>query len=45
MMGVVQDGWEFVAAAYILTAVVLVAYAASIFLRYRAAQARTEKDS
>jgi hypothetical protein len=42
-MGVVQDGWEFVAAAYILTAVVLGAYGTSIFLRYRAAKARTEK--
>jgi hypothetical protein len=44
MMGVVQDGGDFVAAADILTAGVLVAYATSIFLRYRAAKVRTEKE-
>jgi len=37
--GVVEGGWGFVAAAYILTAVVLAGYATSVFLRYR-----SEKD-
>ena len=35
MSGVVQGGWEFVAAAYLVSAAVLTAYAASVFLRYR----------
>ncbi len=43
MSGVVQGGWEFVAAAYIATAVVLGGYAASVLLRYRAEQHRAAK--
>jgi len=38
-MGVVEGGWGFVAAAYVVTAAVLGAYATTVFLRYR-----TEKD-
>jgi hypothetical protein len=34
-MGVVEGGWAFVAAAYMLTATVLGAYATSVFLRDR----------
>jgi hypothetical protein len=40
MTGVVEGGWEFVAAAYTVTAAVLTAYAASVFLRYRSEKNR-----
>lgn len=40
MTGVVHGGWEFVAAAYIVSAVVLAAYATSVVLRYRAEKSR-----
>lgn len=43
MSGVVQGGWEFVIAAYTVTAVVLAAYGASIFFRSRAEQRRSER--
>jgi hypothetical protein len=33
--GVVEGGWAFVAAAYLMTAAVLGGYAASVFLRWR----------
>jgi len=33
--GVVEGGWGFVAAAYLITAAVLGVYAASVFLRWR----------
>ena len=35
MSGVIAGGWEFVAAAYIVTAAVLGTYAASVLLRYK----------
>jgi hypothetical protein len=34
--GVIEGGWEYVAAAYAVTAIILVAYAASVLARYRA---------
>ena len=34
MSGIVQGGWEFVIAAYVVTAVILGGYATSVFLRY-----------
>lgn len=37
MTGMIQGGWEFVHAAYGLTALVLSGYALSILLRYRRA--------
>jgi heme exporter protein CcmD len=40
MTGHLQGGWEFVWAAYAITATVLVAYAASILLRLKAARKR-----
>jgi hypothetical protein len=40
MSGVVQGGWEFVAAAYIVTAVALGAYAVSVFARLRSEKRR-----
>ena len=48
MSGVVQGGWEFVVAAYLVTAAVLGGYATSVFVRLRyersraAAQARRD---
>jgi hypothetical protein len=43
MSGVVQDGWEFVIAAYTVTAVVLGTYAVSVFLRYRNERSRLDR--
>ena len=36
MSGVIEGGWGFVVAAYLVTALGLGAYAASVALRYRA---------
>lgn len=44
MNGVVTGGWEFVIAAYGLTAVILLAYTISIFSRYRAEKRRYERE-
>jgi hypothetical protein len=35
MNGIIQGGWEFVAAAYLVSAAVLGAYAASVFWRLK----------
>ena len=43
MSGVVQGGWEFVIAAYVLSGVVLTSYAASVFFRYRSEKARLDR--
>ncbi len=40
MTGIVEGGWEFVVAAYLVTAALLGAYAASIFLRFTAERRR-----
>jgi hypothetical protein len=42
--GVVQGGMEFVVAAYVITAVVLGGYAASIFFRYGAEKKRAARE-
>jgi len=42
--GVIQGGWEFVVAAYSVTALVLIGYAISIHLRYRAERTRRERE-
>lgn len=42
--GVVTGGWEFVTAAYVLSAVILVSYALSVVARYRAEAARRGRD-
>src|SRR3954470_18263447 len=44
MSGVVQGGWEFVIAAYSITAAILGSYAASVLLRYRAAKRGAAKE-
>ena len=45
MTGVIQGGWEFVWAAYGVSAVVLLGYAVSIHLRYRAERARSDREA
>jgi hypothetical protein len=43
--GVLIGGWEYVAAAYLVSLVILVSYTASVVLRYRAEVRRVERDS
>ena len=43
MSGVVQGGWEYVIAAYAVTAAVLGGYAVSIFFRLRTERQRAAK--
>ena len=43
MSGVVQGGWEFVIAAYVVTGVILTGYASSVFLRYRNERNRLDR--
>ena len=43
--GVIEGGWEFVAAAYAVSAVILASYALSVIARYRAEAARRDRDS
>ena len=43
MRGVIEGGWEFVIAAYTVTAAVLGIYATSILLRLRAERQRALK--
>jgi hypothetical protein len=41
--GVIEGGWEYVWAAYSITAVILLGYAASLIARYRAEQRRAAR--
>jgi hypothetical protein len=43
--GVVSGGWEFVAAAYLVTAALLGGYTASVFLRLRTERQRAAKEA
>ena len=43
--GVLQGGWEYVAAAYTVSAVILTGYAVSVIARYRAEAARRDRDA
>jgi heme exporter protein CcmD len=43
-IGVIQGGWEFVWAAYAVSAAVFLGYALSVHLRYRAERARRERE-
>lgn len=38
--GVIEGGWEFVIAAYVVSAVILVGYACSVYWRYRRERSR-----
>jgi hypothetical protein len=41
--GVIAGGWEYVVAAYAITAVILLGYAASLIARYRAEHRRAAR--
>jgi Heme exporter protein D (CcmD) len=41
--GVIAGGWEYVWAAYTVTAVILIGYAASLIARYRAERRRAAR--
>jgi hypothetical protein len=43
--GSIQGGWEFVWAAYLVSAVVLGGYAVSVMVRLRAERARAEREA
>jgi heme exporter protein CcmD len=43
--GVIAGGWEYVWAAYALTAVILLGYAASLVARYRAERRKAEREA
>jgi hypothetical protein len=45
MSGVVVGGWEFVIAAYVVTAAVLTAYGASVCFRYKAEKDRAATEA
>jgi heme exporter protein CcmD len=42
--GVIAGGWEYVWAAYAVTAVILLGYAASLIARYRAEKRRADRE-
>ena len=44
-MGIVEGGWEFVWAAYVLTGAGLAGYAVSVFLRLRTERGRAEREA
>jgi hypothetical protein len=41
--GVIEGGWGFVVAAYVVSAVVLFGYAVSVHVRYRAERRRSQR--
>ena len=43
--GVVQGGWGYVTAAYLVSLVILTGYAVSVVWRYRAERARKEREA
>ena len=45
MSGVIEGGWEFVVAAYAVTAAVLGVYAISVFLRFRGETTRATREA
>jgi hypothetical protein len=45
MTGMIQGGWEFVAAAYLLSAAVLGGYTTSVFVRYRTERRRAAAEA
>jgi hypothetical protein len=42
MTGVIEGGWEYVIAAYVASAVILLGYACSVFWRYRRERSRRD---
>jgi heme exporter protein CcmD len=45
MTGTIRDGWEFVIAAYAVTALVLAGYAGSVLLRFRREERFARRDA
>jgi hypothetical protein len=43
--GVVEGGWEFVVAAYVVTGAILTGYATSIFWRFRREKDRMAREA
>ena len=43
--GMIEGGWQFVQAAYSLSAAVFVGYTLSVLLRYRAERGRREREA
>jgi hypothetical protein len=43
-MGVIEGGWEFVIAAYVVSAAVFVAYTLSVWSRLRRERQRAERE-
>jgi hypothetical protein len=43
--GVIQGGWGFVVAAYCVSGIVLIGYAISVHVRYRAERARLKREA
>jgi hypothetical protein len=43
MSGMIQGGWEYVVAAYVISAAILSSYAVSVFLRYRREKTRRDR--
>jgi hypothetical protein len=44
LSGVIAGGWEFVVAAYAVSAGILATYATSVFLRYRTERRRLARE-
>ena len=42
MSGVIEGGWEYVTAAYVASAVILLGYAFSVYWRYRRERSRRD---
>jgi hypothetical protein len=42
MSGVIEGGWEYVIAAYVVSAVILLGYAFSVIWRYRRGRSRRD---
>ncbi len=45
MMGMIEGGWEYVWAAYGISAAVLIGYTISVLLRWRSATQRRARES
>ena len=45
MSGMIEGGWEYVIAAYVVTGVVLLGYTLSVVARLRAANRRAEREA
>jgi hypothetical protein len=44
-MGYLEGGWDYIGAAYAVTAAAFISYTVSVLLRFRAERARAERDA